>query len=45
MTPAKRQQLVTLAEALSAGKTKPVSFTETMEQALDALEQKLRGER
>jgi hypothetical protein len=41
--PEKKQQLVRLAEALSAGKAIPISMTETMEQALDALEARLKG--
>jgi len=34
--------LLRLAEALSAGKAIPISMTETMEQALDALEARLK---
>ena len=41
--PEKKRQLVRLAEVLSAGKAVPVSLTETMEQAIDALEARLRG--
>ena len=42
-TPEKREQLERLADVLSAGRTTPASFTETMERALDALDAKLRG--
>jgi uncharacterized protein (DUF2342 family) len=45
VTPEKREQLERLADALSAGRTTPASFTETMERALDALEEKMRSER
>ena len=40
--PEKKQQLLRPAEALSAGKAIPISMTETMEQALDALEARLK---
>lgn len=43
VTPEKREQMERLADALSAGRTTPASFTETMERALDALDEKLRG--
>lgn len=41
----RREQLVRLAEALSAGQTyrRKVSFTETIDAALDALERELKG--
>ncbi|MFY9876163.1 MAG: hypothetical protein WB610_08935 [Rhodomicrobium sp.] len=41
----RREQITRLAEALSAGNTfgRKVSFTETMDMALDALEAKLKG--
>jgi hypothetical protein len=34
-----------LADALSAGKTVKVTYTETLERALDALEASLRGKK
>ena len=43
VTPEKRDQLERLADVLSAGRTTPASFTETIERALDALDEKLRG--
>ena len=42
-TEEKRAQILRLADALSAGKQKPVSIAETIEMAIDALEQKLKG--
>jgi hypothetical protein len=43
----RREQITRLAETLSAGNTfgRKVSFTETMDAALDALEAKLKGEK
>jgi hypothetical protein len=43
----RREQLKDLAEALSAGQTfgRKVSFTDTIDAALDALEAKLKGEK
>jgi hypothetical protein len=43
VTPEKREQLERLADALSAGRSTPASFTETMERALDALDEKMKG--
>jgi hypothetical protein len=42
----RREQITRLAETLSAGNTfgRKVSFTETMDAALDELEAKLKGE-
>ena len=42
-TEAKREQLLRLADALSLGRSRPVSMAETIEQAIDALEEKLKG--
>jgi hypothetical protein len=46
-TPERREQIQRLADVLSAGKTygRPASFTDTMDAALDALEEKLRGKK
>jgi hypothetical protein len=46
-TPERREQITRLAEALSAGQTfgRTVSFTDTIDAALDALEAKLKGEK
>lgn len=38
-----RERIMRLAEALSAGKNSPVTLAETVELALDALEEKLKG--
>ena len=45
--PVRREQITRLAEALSAGQTfgRTVSFTDTIDAALDALEAKLKGEK
>jgi hypothetical protein len=45
VTPEKKEQLTRLADALSAGKTVKVTYTETLERALDALEASLRGKK
>ncbi|MGA7329724.1 MAG: hypothetical protein WBX25_35900 [Rhodomicrobium sp.] len=42
-TAQKRDQILRLADLLSAGKPKKVSITETIELAIDALEAKLKG--
>ena len=42
-TEEKRAQILRLADALGAGKTKPVSMTEVIEMGIDALEAKLKG--
>lgn len=43
VTPEKKAQLHRLSELLSAGQPESVSYTETMERALDALEAKMKG--
>jgi hypothetical protein len=43
--PEKKEQLKRLAEALNAGKPVPVTYTETLERALDALKASLRGKK
>jgi hypothetical protein len=42
-TEEKRAQILRLADLLSLGQSKPVSITETIERAIDALEAKLKG--
>ena len=42
-TKEKRAQILRLADVLSLGKSKPVSITETIEMAIDALDAKLKG--
>jgi hypothetical protein len=42
-TEEKRAQILRLADVLSLGKSKPVSITETIELAIDALDAKLKG--
>jgi hypothetical protein len=42
-TDERKRQLQRLAEFLSIGQLQPVTYTLTMERALDALEEKLRG--
>jgi predicted DNA-binding protein len=43
VTPETKQKLLRLAETLSAGKATPISLTQTMEQAIDALEARLKA--
>ena len=43
-TDAKKAQLQRLADRLSIGQLQPVSYTVTMERALDALERELKGQ-
>jgi hypothetical protein len=45
VTDEKFAQLKRLAEFLSVGKSEPVTYTKTIETALDLLEAKIRGER
>jgi hypothetical protein len=45
VTERKFAQLKRLAEFLSVGKTEPVTYTKTIETALDLLEAKIKGER
>lgn len=45
VTPEKRAQLFRLADLLSVGKPERISLTQTMEKALDVLEEKLGGGR
>ena len=42
-TEEKRAQILRLADLLSLGQPRPVSITETIEMAIDALEAKLKG--
>jgi len=42
-TEEKRAQILRLADALGLGQPKPISIAETIEKAIDALEEKLKG--
>jgi hypothetical protein len=44
-TAQKRDQILRLADLLSAGKTKKVSITETLQMAVDALESKIKDQK